>query len=47
MPKSPLSEHLWAVNMLRGQKQCLDYHGWIFGIFFEHPERNLTLKIVS
>ena len=28
--KSPLSEHLWAVNMLRGQKQCLNYHGWIY-----------------
>ena len=45
--KSSLSEHLCAVNILSGQKQYLNYHGWIFGTLFEHPERNSTLEIVS
>ena len=29
-PKSPVSEHLWTVNMLKGAKHCLNLHGRIF-----------------
>ena len=28
--KNPVSEHLWALNMVRGPKHCLNQHGSIF-----------------
>ena len=31
-----MSEHLWAVNMLKGRKDCLNLHGPTFVIFFYH-----------
>ena len=36
--KSPVSEHLWTVNMLKCPKDCLSLHGSIFLIFL------ITLK---
>ena len=39
--KSPVSEHLWTVNMLKGPKHCLNLHGSTFAIFFEHYKRIL------
>ena len=44
--KSPLSEHLWTVHMLKGPKNCLNLHGSIFVIFFDHSERKLAQKIL-
>ena len=38
-PKSLISEHLWTVNMLKGQKHCINLHRIIFVIFFDHFER--------
>ena len=35
-PRSPLSEHLWTVNMLKGPKNSICMHGSIFVIFFDH-----------
>ena len=37
--KSPVSEHLWTVNMLKGPKHCLNLHGTVFVIFFDHSQR--------
>ena len=34
-PTSPVSEHLWKVNMLKGAKHCINLHGNIFVIFFD------------
>ena len=39
MPKSPVSEHLWTVNMLKGPKDCLNLHGSILSYFL------ITLKV--
>ena len=38
--KSPVSEHLWAVNMLSGPKHCLNQHRSIFFVFFHQYEKN-------
>ena len=42
--KSPKSEYLWAVNMLKGPKECLNLHGSIFVIFFDHSEKKIRPK---
>ena len=42
--KSPVSEHLWTVNMLKGPKHCINLHGSIFVIFFDHSERKSARK---
>ena len=34
--KATVSEHLWTVNMLKGPKHCLNLHGSVFVIFFDH-----------
>ena len=39
MPKNPVSEHLWPINMLNGPKHCLNPHGSIFGIVLDRSER--------
>ena len=44
MPKNPLSEHLWTVNMLNGPKHCLNPHGSIFVIVFDHSETKSAPK---
>ena len=36
--KSSVSEHLWAVNMGKGPKHCLNLHGSIFLGFFDHSQ---------
>ena len=46
MPKSPVSEHLWTVNMLKGPKDCLNLRGSIFVMFFDHSERKSAPKIM-
>ena len=38
--KSPVSEHLWTVNMLKGPKHFLNLHGSILVRFFDHSEKN-------
>ena len=46
--KSPEWEDLWAVNMLRGPKHCLNQHGSIFVVFFDQYEKkNRWKNIVS
>ena len=45
--KSPVSEHLWTVNMLKRPKHFLNLHGSIFVIFFDHSERESAPKILS
>ena len=45
MAKKPLPQHLWAVNMLKGPKDCLNLHGSIFLRFFDHSERKPVRKI--
>ena len=37
-PKSPVSEHLWALNMLKCPKDFLNLHGNIFIIFSDQSE---------
>ena len=44
--KSPVSEHLWTVNMLKGPKDCLILHGSIFVIFSGHSETKSSLLIL-
>ena len=46
MPKEPVTEHLWTANMLKGPKHCLNLHGRIFVIFFDHSERKSAQKIL-
>ena len=36
--KSSVSAHLWTVNMLKSAKNCLNLHGSMFVIFFDHSE---------
>ena len=43
--KSLLSEHLWAVNLLKGQKDCLNLNSSIFVIYFDHSEIKSAKKI--
>ena len=44
--KSPVSEHLWTVKMLKGLKHSINLHSSIFLIFFDHSERKLAQKIL-
>ena len=44
--KSPKSEHLWKVNMLKGPKDILNLHVSYFVIFFDHYERIPARKIL-
>ena len=44
--KSPVSEHLWTVNMLKGPNDCLNLHGSIFVIFFDHYEKKSAPKFL-
>ena len=44
--KSPESEHFWTVNMLKGPKECLNLHGRIFAIFFDHSEKKSAQYIL-
>ena len=46
MPKSTVSELLWIVKMLKGSKDCLNLHGSIFVVFFDHSERKSAEKIL-
>ena len=43
-PKSPVSEHLWTLNILKGPKHCKNLHGSIFITFFDHSERKSARK---
>ena len=45
--KSPVSEHLWAVNMLRGPKNILNQNASNFVVFFDQYERKSARKILS
>ena len=42
--KSPVSEHLRTVNMLKNTKDCLNLHGSIFFVFSDHSERKSAPK---
>ena len=42
--KSPVSEHLWKVNMLKCPKYSLNMHGSIFVIFFVNSEKKSAWK---
>ena len=42
--KSPSSKHLWAVNMLKGPKDCVDLHCSIFVIFFITLKKKISSK---
>ena len=44
MPKNPVSENFWTVNMLKGSKNCVNLHGSIFAIFFDHSETKSARK---
>ena len=43
-PKKQVSGHLRTVNMLKGPKHCLNPHGSIFVIFFDHSKRKSAPK---
>ena len=45
-PKSPVSEHLWTVKILKGLKHCLHLHRSIFVIFFDNSERKSAPKTI-
>ena len=47
MAKNPMSEHLWAVNMLKSPKHCLNGHGSYFVRLFDHSEIKSARKILS
>ena len=47
MSENPVSEHLCAVNMLRGSKHYLNQHDSIFVRFFDPYERKSAPKILS
>ena len=44
--KSFVSEYLWTLNMLKAPKDCLDLHGSILVIFFDHSESKSARKIL-
>ena len=44
MPKNPVWEHLWTVNMLKGLKHCSNLHGGIFVGYFDNIEKKISLK---
>ena len=37
-PNSSALEQLWTINKLKGPKHCINLHGSIFVIFFNHSE---------
>ena len=39
MPKKPVTKHLWAVNMIKVPRHCLNPHGSIIVIFFDQSEK--------
>ena len=41
-----MSEHLWTVNMLKDPIDCLNLHGCIFIMFFDHSEMKSAQKIM-
>ena len=43
--KKPVSEHLWAVNMLKAPKHCLNVHGNILSDFSITMKENELEKI--
>ena len=45
--KSPVSEHLWGVNMLKGTKHCLNQHDSIFVVFLISMKKKSARKILS
>ena len=45
--KSPVSEHLWRVNMLKGPKHYLNRHGSFFAIFLDPSKRKSARKSMS
>ena len=44
--KSPVAEHLCAVNMLIAPKHCLNQHGCSFVIIFDDFKRKSSGKIL-
>ena len=42
-----MSEHLWAVNMLRGPKNILNQNASILIVFFDQYEKKAARKILS
>ena len=46
-PESPVSEHLWEVNMLKAEKHCLNLHDSVFVVFFDHSEIISARKLLS
>ena len=44
--KSPLSEHLWAVNILKGPKDCLSLNGSFFVMFFDPSDKKSAPKVL-
>ena len=45
--KSPVSEHLWPVNILKAPKSCLNVHGSSFVRLFDHSEIKSPRKTLS
>ena len=45
--KRSMSEHLWAVNMVKAPKHCLNLHSSISVKFFDPSERKAALKSLS
>ena len=43
--KSPTTEHVRTVNMLKAPEHCLNLHSSIFVIFFDDFERKSVRKI--
>ena len=41
-----MSEHLWKLNMLKGQKHRLNLHGSIFVSFSDQSEKKSAWKIL-
>ena len=44
--KAAVSERLWTVNILNCPKPCLNPHGTIFMMFFDHSEMISAPKIL-
>ena len=45
--KGPVSEYLWADNILKAPKHCLNLHPSIFVISFDHSEKKSAPNILS
>ena len=41
-----MSENLWMVSRIKGPKDCLNLHGNIFVIFFDHSEGKPATEIL-